>query len=319
MFFEETNPSDVPFDLVLLNLQEYFPNIDIKQVKFLYHGTYNVFEVTYEDSCYIFRFPDRSLRNEIGGKLITQEVETLTFLKEFLSVSIPNPEFIVTNPDFPFMGYQKIPGLSLSRVFSTLKHEQLQIIGQQIGSFLSDLHDISLSRYYSSFSTAFDWNNSNSPFSVSQYIQKHRLRYKNLRNRIFPLLNQSQQEWCIRQFKAFFVLETEFEFYPTLCHCDFDISNILVDPHSFDVTGIIDFEDTHLYDPAVDFLFFNEGEVFLKSIFSTYTNEIDQKFQDRMIFLFNTSFLPYIVYGLNHDRPELIQAGLERLEMLMNL
>ncbi len=317
MFFEENNPSDIPIDAVLSCLKTHFPKVSESEVHFLYHGTYNVYEVTHDSQNLIFRFPDRSLRNESGVQIIKREVETLIFLKEFLTFTIPNPEFISSDPNLPYIGYQKIPGVSLSKLFSQLSTDQSVFIGQQIGKFLSELHDISLTRYYSSFSNAFDWATSSSSFSVSQYMQQHRHQYKVLRTRVFPFLSQLQQEWSIHQFKDFFTLESEIEFLPALCHCDFDTTNILIDPQTYTVTGIIDFEDTRLYDPAVDLLFFNEGEIFLQSILSTYTEYIDPNIRDRMKFLFKTTFLPYILFGLDHDRPDLIQAGIDRLTFLM--
>ncbi|GAH43787.1 unnamed protein product, partial [marine sediment metagenome] len=38
----------------------------------------------------------------------------------------------------------------------------------------------------------------------------------------------------------------------------------LVDPKTFKITGIVDFEESRIYDPAVDFLFYDEGDVFLR-------------------------------------------------------
>ena len=75
--FEETKPSDIPQETVLAALSGFFPDIREDDVAFIYHGTYNVFEVMGE---WIFRFPDSSLLNEDGLELIRYEHEVLQAL-----------------------------------------------------------------------------------------------------------------------------------------------------------------------------------------------------------------------------------------------
>ena len=76
--FEESNPRDVPLELVHQVVRHFFPEIQKSDVRFHYHGTYNVFEVKGE---YIFRFPGRSLFGEEGFDLIHREKEVLELLK----------------------------------------------------------------------------------------------------------------------------------------------------------------------------------------------------------------------------------------------
>ena len=54
--YEESNPSDVDINHVIKEFSKFIPNISKNEIKFLYHGTYNVFEVKTK---YIFRIPDR--------------------------------------------------------------------------------------------------------------------------------------------------------------------------------------------------------------------------------------------------------------------
>ena len=73
-----------------------------------------------------------------------------------------------------------------------------------------------------------------------------------------------------------------------------------------------------VYDPAYDFLFYNEGNDFLNQILSSYKEEIDKNFENRMEFLYGSSCLSYIDFGMENNLPDLIQAGFQLLKTRMN-
>ena len=51
-------------------------------------------------------------------------------------------------------------------------------------------------------------------------------------------------------------------FTPVLIHGDFDTSNFLISQKNKELTGIIDFEECQIGDPAADLLFFQEEHLF---------------------------------------------------------
>ena len=108
-FFEENRATDIHINEVLDALYGFFPDIEEKEVKFFYHGTYNVFEVKNQ---YIFRIPDKVFRNHRGIKLILDELKMLHHLQKYISVSIPEPIFVSIDPECPFMGYEKMKTLN---------------------------------------------------------------------------------------------------------------------------------------------------------------------------------------------------------------
>ena len=97
--FEETNPCDISLDTVVEALRAHFPDIKEADVVFIYHGTYNVFEVMGD---HIFRFPDSSLLNEDGVELVKYENEVLQMLGPLVSLDIPRFEYISEDPSLPF-------------------------------------------------------------------------------------------------------------------------------------------------------------------------------------------------------------------------
>ncbi|MFX1410371.1 MAG: hypothetical protein ACFFA6_08460, partial [Promethearchaeota archaeon] len=74
-----------------------------------------------------------------------------------------------------------------------------------------------------------------------------------------------------------------------------------------------------IYDPAADFLFYDEGDFFLNQILEIYQGKLDSNFKERMQFLFRRTCLPYIEFGLENDLPDMVNAGLEMLKSKMNL
>jgi aminoglycoside 2''-phosphotransferase len=261
--YEESNPSDVEINQAIKEISKFIPNLSNNQVKFLYHGTYNVFEVK---SKYIFRIPDRLFRNEKGVKLVQKETDVLNFLKNHISVPIPQPSFISLTEDFPFVGYEKIPGVSLSRVFSNTNVSYRQKIAEQVASFLNVLHSKSICK---KFTELFQIRE---PLKGDMFKQSWIKRLERLRKVVFPLLKSFEKKWLERVFDEFLTNEKNFHFSPNLIHGDFDTSNILVNPDiDFpEITGIIGFEECSIYDPAYDLQFFDEGPDFLNTLLLNY-------------------------------------------------
>ncbi|MFX1497024.1 MAG: phosphotransferase family protein [Promethearchaeota archaeon] len=306
MFYEESRKADISLSELIDALYVFFHDIEKPDIKFLYHGTYNVFEVKKK---YIFRFPDIHLRNIKGVNLIKRELKILNLIEKYVPFTIPDPIYVSVELNYPLIGYDKIDGISLSQCFHKTSKSQKIKIAEQIGQFLSHLHSDTLRDVVS--------NDMGENYSSKQYEKEWYEYYNTIQKKIFTLLNSKQKEWLNKLFKKFLDEKENFRFKPTLIHGDFDTSNILIDPKTFKITGIIDFEDSRIYDPAADFLFFKEGDLFLDHIISSYQHKLDINFKNRMKFIYGRSSLPYITFGLDNEIPEMIKAGFELLEHKM--
>ncbi|MFW9772414.1 MAG: phosphotransferase family protein [Candidatus Thorarchaeota archaeon] len=308
MFYEESRKQDISLSEVIDALYIFFDDIENQDIIFLYHGTYNVFEVKKK---FIFRFPDIHFRNIKGVNLIKKELKILNLIEKHIPFSIPNPIFISTEPSCPLIGYKKIKGKRLSQCFQKASNNQKLKIAEQIGLFLSHLHSDTLRDIIS--------NGMRELYSAKQYKEEWHKYYNYIQKKIFALMNSTQREWLNKLFTKFLGDKENFLFKPSLVHGDLDTSNILVDPKTFELTGVIDFEDSRIYDPAADFLFFREGRLFLDHVLSSYQKETNRSFINRAIFLYGRSFLPYITFGIDHNIPEMIRAGFELLENKMKI
>jgi len=309
VFFEDLRPCDIPISKIIDGLYKFFSDIKKNEIKFFYHGTYNVFEVK---KCYIFRIPDKSLRNQKGVELILNEVKILHHIRKYVSLEIPDPIFLSSDPDCPIMGYKKIKGMPLHKAFNKIPNEKQLKIASNIGEFLTELHSKSL------FKDAIKNKIIGDVFSCKRYKENLQKYFDTIQDSVFILLNEAQQQWIVRVFTSFLDNNANFDFDFSIVHGDFDISNILINPHNFDIQGIVDFEESRVYDRAADFLFYEEGEKFQKKVISAYKEPIDNNFEERMEFLYKISILGYFSYGINNDIPDLIEQGFKLLKKRMD-
>jgi len=305
MGFEENNPSDISISMVHSALTEFFPNLSKKNINFFYHGTYNVFQI---ENRFIARFPDRTLRNEKGSQLIKNEIDILNLLRTFLSFQIPKPLHFSLNKENPFMVYEKIPGISLSKCFKELKTTQKQKIAHQIADFLSELHSLRL-----------DESSELKPLSTKDYRNYWIKINREMKKDIFPRLKPMHQNWLDNIFSDFLEDNQNFKFTPCVIHGDFDTSNILMDPNSYTITGIIDFEESSIFDPAADFLFYDEGKIFLNHILDHYKGIKEETFFNRMKFLYCRTCVPYFQFGLQYNRMDIYSEGMRILKKNMKI
>lgn len=309
VFFEDLRPSDIPLSKIIDGLYNFFPDIEKNEIKFFYHGTYNVFEVK---NRYIFRIPDKSLRNQKGVELILNEVKILQHVRKYVSVEIPDPIFLSIDPECPIMGYKKIKGIPLHKAFNKIPNEKQLKIACNVGEFLTELHSKNL------FKDAIKNKIIGDVFSCKRYRENLKQYFETIQDSVFFLLNEAQKKWIIRVFTSFLDNITNFEFNFSIIHGDFDTSNIIINPHNFKVQGIVDFEESRVYDRAADFLFYEEGEKFRNKIISAYKEPIDNNFEERMEFLYKLSCLGYFSYGINNNIPDLIDQGFKLLKKRMD-
>ena len=312
--YEEQNPSDFSSVEIQGVLQEIFPGIALQEIYFLYHGTYNVYLIR---DHFIFRFPDRHIPQHEAVLLLKREQALLQFLAPRLTIRIPDPIYFSLDPSHPFMGYEIIPGISLSRCFTQASPTQQNEMAQQIGRFLSELHSPQTLEEFQKWQKS---NQNPSPivaFSPQSYKMKWRKFFTRIQTEFYPLIRLEEQKWTSHIFHSFLENGPNFHFSPTLVHGDFDTPNILVDPDTFTVTGVIDFEEARIYDSAADFLFYDAGDHFLREIIANYNLSRDPHFEARMKFLYCRTYLCYLDYGVQHQIPGMIEEGMLMLHKNM--
>jgi aminoglycoside 2''-phosphotransferase len=291
-------------------LEQCFPELTVTSIKFVGGGTFRVFEVNGDRACgrgLVFRFP----HGGAGGNLLRREQRLCNVLGPLLPLPIPHYEYFSEGcPLFnqPVGGYSKLNGVPLQEC--TFDQSTLRQVATQLGGFLSALH-------------------STPPEAVQGVglpsVNPPRLResqhalYARVQRYAFPLMSTEERRWTQGLFELFLADTANWQFRPVLVHGDFDSSNILCDPDSGRVVGIIDFEEACPSDPALDFCVLKAeyGSGFLQDLLEAYHRLLDECFIQRVRFHSRRILFHEMLYGIRENAQPFVDHGLARLRRAM--
>jgi aminoglycoside phosphotransferase (APT) family kinase protein len=102
-----------------------------------------------------------------------------------------------------------------------------------------------------------------------------------------------------------------------LVYNDLAAEHILLDPEMQTVTGVIDWSDIAISDPAADFagMFHWGGDPFVSEVLSAYDGEIADDVLPRAKFMAACRGVADVVFGLETGRREYIVAGVRALRL----
>ncbi len=187
----------------------------------------------------VFRFP----KTPETEHSLEREAALLRALQGRLPLPVPNPIYTSTDPRTGLpdhVGYMLLAGEPLwCDTLAGLPIEDRRAIAAQLGEFLQALHGLGpeeLNLDLPIRDTPDDWQ---------------RL-YEAFRAELFPFVRADAREQVTREFGAFLGDPGSSGREPVLRHGDFGGSNILYDPGTRRVTGVLDFGSAALGDPAVD-------------------------------------------------------------------
>jgi len=239
------------FEKQLTAIKEIFPG-EISNVTI--HDSGDDFIVLEANHEWMFRFPRRELSRE------ALKVET-AFLATFKHISpLPVPEYQFFGEDF--VGYPKIHG-SLLRLdlFQNLSKKNHQKIAQQVGQFLSVVHNFPVEDA-KQMGVTFGWNG------------WHAKGVQTFREVLAPMLTSAARSNALACLDR--MLAEPFEW--KVIHGDFALEDhVFFDEQRQELSGVIDFADVTLNDPAHDFQNIVEygGEGFFNSVMEHYRCEAD--------------------------------------------
>ncbi|WP_400246215.1 phosphotransferase [Niallia sp. JL1B1071] len=237
-------------------IEEQF-SIDVQSITELGKGFDNTIFLV--NNSYTFRFP----RREIAVKLLKSEWELLLVIVDKLPLSIPKPLYLgkVSN-DFPrtFIGYEYLAG----NTPQGLTYQERIKMAKPLALFLKKLHSFSIEE-----------------FQTIPYDEFDRLHIEKRKSRLIDSIQQlrKNEHLSLFQLAEDYAMKVTHKPVPTvhvLTHGDLHIRNMLVNEEK-ELTGIIDWGDTHIGHPAVDLsivysILPQEGR---KQFFSIY-GEVDE-------------------------------------------
>lgn len=251
-----------PSDLADL-IRRHFPALDPRRVEALPHvGWGGDSDAVLVDGALVFRFP----RSEEVARGLAVEVCLLPDLAERAPLPIPRFRYVARDgaTGAPlFVGYPLIPGVPLTAArFAALAGDPAAVAraAAGLGGFLAALHRFPVARARAC----------GVPAPGQPTREEVAARHAALRERVYPVLARDERAYLDCLFAAYLGDPAHFGWPPAVCHGDLTSDHILAADESA-LTGIIDFGDLRIGDPAGDFVWrFEYGDAFFRRVLAHY-------------------------------------------------
>jgi len=176
--------------------------------------------------------------------------------------SIPSPEFTILPKSPDFVGYEAIQGTRLSPWrFERLSKSNRTEAAKRLGAFINGLHSYPITK---ARTLGVEEDVGECDRSVRHRSWgKERLAERG--GELQPKVRKRFERWIERSDSV------DHSFKPVLAHNDLWYKHIYHDPSTGELSGIIDWGDIQITDPAKDFYgFWVYGEAFLDEVLSHY-------------------------------------------------
>ena len=229
-----------PWNRHLHRIRECYPDLTIQSVSLNQDGQFN--DVLIVNEALVFRFA----RYPGAAARLEQEIAILQLIQNYVTLPVPRPLFYDLEYDprhMAFMGYSMIPGRPLWRqIFNQITNpEALDTLAAQIATFLRELHHV----------PADVLRQLRLPLADSR--DTYAAMYQRVQTELFEYMRLDARQQITSHFEAYLDDPALSTFPPTLCHGDFGASNLLWDPATERLTGVVDFGEAGLGDAAADF------------------------------------------------------------------
>lgn len=237
-------------------IQAAYPDFVVETAVFNEEGQYN--DVLIVNETAVFRFP----RYEGGLEQLALETKILAAVQPYLPLPVPNPTFVqFHNPTVgqAFMGYPLIPGDPLyPDAFAKIGDQAT--LAAQIGHFLQALHAVPIRDLI------------DEPLPVSETSEEWWDVYGRIQTQLFPYMRLDACKSVAHHFESVLDDPAHYQFEPVLRHGDFGTGNLLHNPATQQMSGVIDFGFAVLGDPAFDVAgLLTYGEPFVQEVARYYS------------------------------------------------
>jgi aminoglycoside 2''-phosphotransferase len=197
-----------------------------------------------------------------------------------------------------FMGYPLLPGEPLWRpaIFAEKDPRVLDMWAEQLAGFLKELHALPAREFAGDQLTAE---------SVREWAEM----YGEVRRDLFLLMRTDARQEVADHFERYLSDPALHNFQTVPRHGDFGSGNILYDPHTKRITGIIDFGYAAVGDPAMDIAAASTlGEALFGRFGKTYSGM--EAMMPRVRFYKGTYALFEALHGFRSGDREAFESGM---------
>jgi aminoglycoside phosphotransferase (APT) family kinase protein len=273
-----------------------FPDLSIEQCRLLGEGWDSV--AVEVGQRLIFRFPKRP---DVEPQYLLER-RLLPALAGALPLPIPDiAYFWPGGPAYPhpLIGHRLIAGLPLAGEHLTT--ERVDDIARQLGQFLAALHQFPIEQAAQLGLPTGD---------RASWRRRYEDLYAQIQRQVLPLLAPAIHARVAAEWQAF--LNDRTAWRSALIHHDLAGEHILYDPQRGTISGIIDWGDLAIGDPAIDFtgLLDAYGEEFVERVLACYPGQVGAGFRARMRFYRGVMPFNTVLFGLSTGQDDYVREGL---------
>ncbi|HRH44894.1 MAG TPA: aminoglycoside phosphotransferase family protein, partial [Pyrinomonadaceae bacterium] len=242
-----------------------YPDWIINSISFLGEGDFCQAYLVNEE--WVFRFA----KHREARESLKREYCLLPKIAPQITLQIPQPQIVSFENNLSFSAYRILPdeGLS-SEIYSQLNKTEQTNCTDQVAHFLNQLHSIDL----------------NLAQNCGVKFCNYQSQYSNLlieaKEHLFPVIEKADCQFVEQVISEY--LDSNHFFTPTLLHGDLSPNHVLFDKKTTSVSGIIDFGDMMIGDPAWDLLWIYEdyGLDFLAKLLPNFHEKDKQNLLERV-------------------------------------
>jgi aminoglycoside phosphotransferase (APT) family kinase protein len=273
-------------------LTRHLPNHEVRSIAMLSEGLDNA---AYEVNGELIVRKSKETDPAIRGESTRREADLLTVLTGLSTLPVPEPVF--ADVEAGVLAYVKLPGLPL------MDHPVAEpaLLAPALGGFLGGLHRVPLEEV--------DHLVERDPYPLSAWREDAERDYRQIAERVPVAARRSVEDFLGRMPP----MEPQAAVF---CHNDLGVEHVLVDVGACAVTGIIDWTDAAIADPARDFapIYRDLGPEAFDLTLAHYGSHFDDADRDRAVFYARCKLLEDVACGLSiPGARRYAQAGLVHL------
>ena len=138
-----------------------------------------------------------------------------------------------------------------------------------------------------------------------------------IRELVLPMLDKGEREYVEQLYDDYLDDPGNFDYEPTVMHCDLSPEHIIYDPVTQAIAGVIDFGDMEIGDPDYEmhWLYGSYGDGFLQTYLAFNPHPSPGRLLRKLRFFHRANTVGDILMGFHRDDPETVEDGIAALKL----
>jgi aminoglycoside 2''-phosphotransferase len=264
----------------------------------------------------------RLARNAEASRALRVEAALIPRVTPSLNLPVPVIErFAPYRGDLLAAAHRKVEGVPLTReLYEGLPSGAQEHAVRDLALFLRSLHDTSLAvaREAGVPSCDYPFCRTEEGITPGSAPQQYSAALDKLLT--FPQIDRDTAHFCAGVVRSLLRQERGEAAAPALVHGDLSAEHVLFDPDAGRITGVIDFTDVVITDPALDlmYLYSAYGDTFLTDFLRHYAPERSEPVAGRVQLLYRWYAVLRLLWPLEHGYPDASERRLTELRALVD-